>query len=47
MQAREYRERLEAAAEIAKDAVGATNGASANGSTGDPAAEGDKAPAAA
>jgi acyl-CoA dehydrogenase len=43
MQAREYQERLAAAAEIAKDAVAATNGASGNGAS----AEGKPAPAAA
>ncbi len=43
MQAREYQERLAAAAEIAKDAVAATNDASGNGAS----AEGKPAPAAA
>jgi acyl-CoA dehydrogenase len=43
MQAREYQERLAAAAEIAKDAVAATNGASGNGAS----VEGRPAPAAA
>jgi len=43
MQAREYQERLAAAAEIAKDAVAAANGASGNGAS----AEGKPAPAAA
>jgi acyl-CoA dehydrogenase len=43
MQAREYQERLAAAAEIAKDAVATTNGASGNGAS----AEGKPAPAAA
>jgi acyl-CoA dehydrogenase len=43
MQAREYQERLAAAAEIAKDAVAATNGASGNGAS----AEEKPAPAAA
>jgi hypothetical protein len=43
MQAREYQERLATAAEIAKDAVAATNGASGNGAS----AEGKPAPAAA
>jgi acyl-CoA dehydrogenase len=43
MQAREYQERLAAAAEIAKDAVAATNRASDNGAS----AEGKPAPAAA
>jgi acyl-CoA dehydrogenase len=43
MQAREYQERLAAAAEIAKDAVATTNGASGNGAS----AEGKPAQAAA
>jgi acyl-CoA dehydrogenase len=43
MQVREYQERLATAAEIAKDAVAATNGGSGNGA----AAEGEPAPAAA
>jgi acyl-CoA dehydrogenase len=43
MQVREYQERLAAAAEIAGDAVAATNGASGTGA----AAEGEPAPAAA
>jgi acyl-CoA dehydrogenase len=43
MQVREYQERLAAAAEIAKNAVAATNGASGNGA----AAEGEPAPATA
>jgi acyl-CoA dehydrogenase len=43
MQAREYQERLAAVAEIANDAVAATNGASGNGAS----AEGKPAPAAA
>jgi hypothetical protein len=43
MQARQYQERLAAAAEIAKGAVAATNGASANGAS----SEGERAAAAA
>jgi acyl-CoA dehydrogenase len=43
MQAREYQERLAAAAEIAKDAAATTNGASGNGAS----AEGEPAPAVA
>jgi len=48
MQAREYQERLAAAAEVAKDAVAASNGASSNGASAGPATKpGEQEPAAA